>query len=225
MRCIWSKWLGWYRNGWWTPELEWVLASLADKIIAEIKINSPLPKCWGIMSITPIKVNDVILNNIYWERGKQQLWHPAFRGEMVNKMWRPVALIGLWADDGESGCDGEEGMLRSDCKSSSLHNNAACARKVIIQPHACRWRYLFPAQCQSSRAVELRASFIFSLNSYASWKVNGSNLFQGINICACVFCFTVFVGSKSRRPLYLWGLTVLWGPKCWTPQCEWLCKC
>lgn len=44
---------------------EWVLASLADKVIVEIKINSPLHECWRIMSITPIKVNDVILNNIY----------------------------------------------------------------------------------------------------------------------------------------------------------------
>lgn len=39
--------------------------SYGDKIIAEIKINSLLHKCWGIMSITPIKVNDVVLNSIY----------------------------------------------------------------------------------------------------------------------------------------------------------------
>ena len=38
---------------------------LADKIIAEIKINNPLHKCGEIMSITPIKLNDVLLNNIY----------------------------------------------------------------------------------------------------------------------------------------------------------------
>lgn len=41
---------------------------------------------------------------------------------MVNKMWRSVALIGLRADDGESECDEEEeeGMLRTDCKSSPI---------------------------------------------------------------------------------------------------------
>lgn len=69
----------------WHPQ--WVPARLADKIIAGIKINNPLHKCCGIMSITPIKVNDVVLNSIYWERGRQQLWHLAFRGEMVNMMW------------------------------------------------------------------------------------------------------------------------------------------
>lgn len=143
MRCIWSKWLGWRRDAWWSVGWEWVLARLADEMITEIKINSPLHECWGIISITPIKVNDVVLNGIYWERGRQQLWHLAFGGEMVNKMWRLVAFIGWRADDGESGCDAEgsirlQGMLRRDCKSFLLHNNVAHAKLFFIQPQACR---------------------------------------------------------------------------------------
>lgn len=135
MRCVWSEWLGWCREGWWSVGWEWVLASLADENIAQIKINSPLHKCQGMVSITPIKVNDVVLNSVYWERGRQQLWHLAFRGEMVNKMWRAVAFIGLWADDGESGRDAEgsirlQGMLRGDSKSALLHNDVATCKVV-----------------------------------------------------------------------------------------------
>lgn len=180
MRCIWSKWLGWYRDGWWNSGWERVLASLADEIIAEIKINSPLHKCLGIISITPIKVNDVVLNCIYWERGRQQLWHLALRGEMVNKMWRPVAFIGLRADDGESGRDVEgsirlQGTLRRDCKSSLLHNNVAHAKLFFIHattsPQVKVDCLLFKVSCQG-RLKELHSFSVWTVMPHQKWANN-----------------------------------------------------
>lgn len=76
---------------------------------------------------------------------------------MVNKMWRPVAFIGLRADDGESGRDVEgsirlQGTLRRDCKSSLLHNNVAHAKLFFIHattsPQVKVDCLLFKVSCQ-----------------------------------------------------------------------------
>lgn len=58
-----GKWLGWCRDA--SRNMELVHNGLADKIIAGIKINNLLHKCGGIMSTTPIKINDVLLKHIY----------------------------------------------------------------------------------------------------------------------------------------------------------------
>lgn len=97
MSRIYGKWLGWCRDASWNMEL--VHNGLADKIIAGIKINNLLHKCGGIMSTTPIKINDVLLKHIYWESARQQLRDLTFRKATVNRMQCWVAFIGFESDD------------------------------------------------------------------------------------------------------------------------------
>ena len=162
----------WDRNG--------ALACLADENIEQIKINSPLHKCWGMVSITPIKVNDAILNGIYWERGRQHLWHLAFGGETVNMMWQLVAFIGLWADDGEDGRDAEgsirlNGMLRRDSKSAPLHNDVVYGKSSLTQPQTCRQRYDSLLNVNHKGLIVLKASSVCSLSGYVSWRLSAGH--------------------------------------------------
>lgn len=84
----------------WNIELEWGPHRLGwQRYSGDKNKQSPAQVRGGIMSTTPIKVNDVLLKHIYWESGRQQLWDLAFGKATVNKTERWVAFIGFESGD------------------------------------------------------------------------------------------------------------------------------